>query len=184
MRMPSAVTCNRSGISTSSEATLRLHLPGTSTRKLPEKRPNTSTPMSKVPTTPMRSAVIPLLPWLPPKAKLARSTPTAIDNMTRPSLKPKSARPMLGPCKVSGPRLIAPDCEVCPAGFASTVIVSVRATERAPPSVWNEPARKRTSSSPALKSFSRSPKSSILPLPSSSCPSIPGGAFTLSSLRK
>ena len=45
---------------------------------------------------------------LPPKARLARSTPTAMVSTTMPSAKPKSARPMLGPWRVSGPRAIGP----------------------------------------------------------------------------
>ena len=62
---------------------------------------------------------------LPPKARLARSTPTAMVSTTMPSAKPKSASPMLGPCRVSGPRAIGPPVVAEPGAEASMVKVWV-----------------------------------------------------------
>ena len=88
MTMPAASTVTTPGTTTLNPATRRLNFPGTSTRTLPLNRPNTSTPMSKVPRMPVKSAVTPLccccceVPAAaepePPKARLARFRPTAM----------------------------------------------------------------------------------------------------------
>ena len=62
--MPEAVTLTTCGTVTVSEATERLKLPGTLTRTWPLSRPSTSTWTSRVPSTPVRLTLIPLLDWV------------------------------------------------------------------------------------------------------------------------
>jgi hypothetical protein len=80
---------------------------------------------------PIRSTVTPLLvcapaPELPPKASPARSRPTAIVSTTMPSAKPKSAMPMLGPCRLNGPSDVGPVEVAAPGAAGSTVKVNCR----------------------------------------------------------
>ena len=134
--MPSAETFTTSGTSISSAATLKPNLPGSSTRKLPLNSPNASTARSNVPSTPIRSAVIPLSPCadevelsllpLPPKLRVARSTPIPIVRTSNPSLKPISSIPILGPCNCSGPRLIGLSLLAAPGANGSSVKLCLR----------------------------------------------------------
>ena len=169
IEMPSAVTVTTSGTTISSDCTERLQRPGSSTRTLPDSSPNTSTPRSNVPRMPSRSTVTPLrccgvggapgaggVLWaFWPKARLARSTPMAMVRISRPSLNPTSARPTVGPCSSSGPRVIGPPVARSPAAAGSIVNVSVRATLRPPSTVAKLPARNVTVTTPVVNRAGR-----------------------------
>ena len=123
--IPVARSSATSGISASSEATFSDQAPVGSTRNLPDNRPNTSTARSKVPITPSSSTLgeePEAWPgWVADglKSRLARSTPSAMVSTTMPSAKPKSARPMLGPCSESGPSATDPLLVVSPGADGS-----------------------------------------------------------------
>ena len=90
-------------------------------------------------------------PPLLPNWRLARLTPTAIVSTTRPSLKPKSAIPTVGPWSDSGPSSIVPSVAVSPAWPGLMVNVSRRSTLSPPSTVRKLPARKVTVTWPVVK---------------------------------
>ena len=162
MRIPVPVIFSTFGTFTSSDATFRLNLPGTLISTLPLKRPNTSTATSNVPSTPIRSAVTPLLDCCvelvpvgaePPKPSDARFTPIPIVSTSLPSLNPTSAISIVGPCNVSGPSEMGRVPVAAPGAFGSTVKRVVVPTFARlsfvlkPPKL---PVRNCTSTSPAL----------------------------------
>ena len=152
-----------SGISTSSAPIRRPNLPVGSIRTLPFNNPMTSTAMSNVPRTPKSSAVIPLsdccddcavLLLPPPKARVARFTPTPTVKISMPSLKPMSSMPTDGPSSCNGPRLIrvASGAFVAPGADGSIVKLCFRPVMVVVEvSVLNEPSMNSTLTVPALK---------------------------------
>ena len=115
-----------------------------------------STAMSKVPSSPVSSAVMPLLDWAPPKLSLATSTPIAIVSMSLPSLNCVLASVTDGPCSDRGPSASAfePAAAVCRvAEIVNSSSVRALSTALAPLPARQLPATTWTLTSPATNRF-------------------------------
>jgi hypothetical protein len=114
----------------------------------------TSTWMSKVPSSPVSSAVTPLPPWLLPKLNAAVLTPMPTESTSWPSLKPVLTRPTDGPSRDSGPStmlLVAAAASCTAPDTVNVAVLAALVTALAPVPTFQLPATTCTVTSPSMK---------------------------------